>query len=385
MPWKATSVVEERIKFVVAASRGEPISGLCREFGISRPTGYKWIERHRADGLMHLEDRSRRPRTSPQRTPAKIEQAVCELRQRYPDWGAPKLVRIFAQQHPELGGLSERTVHRILKRHGLIAETRSSPALQRFERSEPNELLQMDFKGPQGFNTGSPVGPLSILDDHSRYLLCLEHLGSTRAAGVQRALEQTFTRYGLPRQILVDHGTPWWAGGSPWGLTELRVWILRQGVELIYSGLRHPQTQGKVERMHGALQRAIRQRKGDPEDQAWLDAFRDEYNHVRPHAGIGMQTPASRWRPSPRCYPQELPPFVYPASVELVRLGQRGRLRWNHRDWRISEALSGLEVGVERIGERAVVWFRSTPLRELDLQTGANRPLPLPFPSSLSR
>ncbi len=118
MPWKATSVVEERIKFVVAASRGEPISGLCREFGISRPTGYKWIERHKAGGLTQLEDRSRRPRRSPQRTPAKIEQAVCELRQRYPDWGAPKLVRIFAQQHPELGGLSERTVHRILERHG---------------------------------------------------------------------------------------------------------------------------------------------------------------------------------------------------------------------------------------------------------------------------
>lgn len=377
-------MLEERIKFVVTVMQGgRSMTTVCRQFGISRQTGYKWIERYRSGGLTQLEDRSRRPQRSPNRTRPQIEQAIVELRQRYPDWGAPKLVRIFAQQHPGLGGLSERTVHRILDRHGLITETRASPALERFERAEPNELWQMDFKGPQGFNRGSPVGPLSILDDHSRYLLCLRRLGSTRMEGVRGTLQATFEQAGLPEAILVDHGVPWFSPSSPWGLTELRVWIMRQGIRVIFSGLRHPQTQGKVERMHGALQRAIRKRKADPEDQLWLDVFRDEYNLVRPHAGLQMQTPGSRWRPSTRRFDPDPPEFAYPDSMQVLRLAGEGQLGWRGRRWEISNALRGQRVGLELLGDRALVYFYRTPLRELDLKTGRSLPLRSQLPGSL--
>jgi transposase InsO family protein len=386
MPWKTSSVLEERIKFVVLASRGErPITELCREFGISRQTGHMWKKRYEQGGASQLSDRSRRPHHSPQRTSGEIEQAIVELRERYPDWGAPKLSHVYAQQYPELAPVSERTVHRILKRHGLISETRSSPSVERFERAEPNELWQMDFKGPQGFNKGSPVGPLSILDDHSRYLLCLRHVGSTKAVGVRAALEATFEQVGLPDSMLVDHGVPWFSPSSPWGLTELRIWILRQGIRVVFSGLRHPQTQGKVERMHGALQRAIRKRKADPEDQSWLNAFRDEYNLLRPHAGIQMQTPGSRWRPSPRRYDPNPPEFAYPDSMLVARLAGDGQLGWRGRRWEISNALRRQTVGIELLADRAIVYFCRTPLRELDLKTGRSLPLRSRLPGTLPR
>jgi transposase InsO family protein len=277
-----------------------------------------------------------------------------------------------------------RTVHRILERHGLIQDReRHRPALQRFERSAPNELWQMDFKGPQGFNTGCAVGPLSILDDHSRYLIALQHLGSTRMAGVQQTLGQVFGQAGVPDALLIDHGTPWWNPASPWGLTELSVWIMRQGVQLTFSGIAHPQTQGKVERMHGALQRAVRQRRANPEDQHWLESFRYEYNHVRPHAALAMATPSSRWRPSTRPFRPAPPEWEYPPDLQVVRLHGEGQLFWQRRRWEISKALRRQSVGIAVLADRAIVYFCRTPVRELDLKTGAGWPIPAQFLGSL--
>lgn len=379
MAWRESSVVEERLRYVILASRRERnLTELCREFGISRQTGYVWLKRYQAGGAREVLDRSRRPLHSPQRTSSEIEQKVIELRQQWPDWGAPKLRVLLRQQQPEWAEISVRTVHRILDRHGLIQEAdRHRPAEKRYERSAPNELWQMDFKGPQGFNTGNPVGPLSILDDHSRYLIALQHLGSTRMAGVRSTLERTFTAVGLPEAMLVDHGVPWWNNVSPWGLTELTVWIMRQGVRLLFSGVRHPQTQGKVERMHGALQRAVSRRKANPEDAHWLESFRHEYNSVRPHEALAMATPASRWRPSARPFQPEPREWEYPSGMEVVRLLGQGQFRWHHRRWDVSRALRHQCVGIERIGDRAIVYFCQTPIRELHLATGASFALPL--------
>lgn len=376
MCWRESSVVEERVRFVVAASRQErTIKDLCAEFGISRQTGHVWLKRYRAAGSKALEDRSRRPVRSPNRTTPEKEQAVLQLRQKWPDWGAAKLARVLGDQKPAIE-LPARTVHRILERYEMIAaENRRRPAVKRFERSEPNELWQMDFKGPQGFNQGSPVGPLSIMDDYSRYLLLLRHVGSTRLCGVQESLTETFRRYGMPDAMLMDHGIPWWNAASPWGLTELSVWIMRLGIRLIYSGVCHPQTQGKVERMHGALQRAIHERKANPEDQNWLDTFRDEYNTVRPHEGLHMATPASRWRPSPRAFPEQLTDWPYPADTLCCRLAAQGQLNWRGRRWEISSALRRQLVGIEQIEQRAIVYFCRTPIRELNLNTGAAMPI----------
>jgi transposase InsO family protein len=386
MTWGESNVTEQRLRFVVTASRKEQtMADLCREFQISRQTGYTWLKRYQSGGAGQVVDRSRRPHRSPRRTHTELEQAVVALRARYPDWGAAKLGVLLRQQWPQ-AQVCERTLHRILLRHDLVHDRdRHQPAPQRFERSLPNELWQMDFKGPQGFNRGSPVGPLSIVDDHSRYIIGLKHLGSTRAAGVREELERTFQAVGLPEAMLVDHGTPWWNQSSPWGLTELTIWILRQGVRLLYSGYRHPQTQGKVERMHGSLQRAIRRRQADPTDQQWLDAFRDEYNHLRPHQAIGMQTPALRWHASPRCYQPSPPEWSYASGMTVLRLGGQGQLDWRGRRWEISNALRHQPVGIQLLGSRALVYFCQAPVRELDLETGRALPIPIDVLGSLQR
>ena len=373
MPWRESSVVEQRLQFVVAASRREQgFSSLCRQFGISRQTGYTWLKRYAAGGSSQVVDRSRRPLHSPARTAAEVEQEVIQLRQRWPDWGAPKLYTLLQRQHGGSSPVAVRTVHRILERHDLIRERdRNIPALKRFERNQPNELWQMDFKGLHGparnqSSKTSPVGPLSILDDHSRYVLALEQLGSTAMCGVQATLETTFQQCGVPDAMLMDHGTPWWNAASPWGLTEVAVWIMRQGVRLMFSGVRHPQTQGKVERMHGALQQAARKRRADLVEQTWLDLFRHEYNHIRPHASLGMATPASRWRPSARLFQSAPPDWDYPASMQVMRLAGEGQLGWCGRRWEISRALRRQRIGLELLGSRAIVYFCRTPVRELD-------------------
>ena len=173
----------------------------------------------------------------------------------------------------------------------------------------------------------------------------------------------------------MDHGTPWWNAASPWGFTELSIWIMRLGIRLTYSGICHPQTQGKVERMHGALQRAIRKRKADPEDQQWLDVFRYEYNHLRPHEALRMATPASLWKPSMRAFTTRLTDWEYPASAHCRLLGCDGQLNWHGRRWEISNALRGQLVGIEQIEDRAIVYFCRTPIRELNLKTGTATPV----------
>ena len=367
-------MIEERLRFVVLASRQEhTMNDLCAEFGISRQTGYVWLKRYQEGGSGEMVDRSRRPLHSPQRTAQEVEQAVVQLRRKWPDWGAAKLAKVLGQQTPAIV-LEPRTVHRILDRYALIeARDRRQPALKRFERSKPNELWQMDFKGPQG--SSSPVGPLSVLDDHSRYLLLLRHLGSTRLEGVRSALTDLFEQVGMPDSMLMDHGTPWWNAASPWGLTELSIWMMRLGIRLTYSGICHPQTQGKVERMHAALQRAIRKRKADPENQQWLDSFRHEYNHVRPHEALQMATPVSIWQRSSRPFPTPVRDWEYPASVPCRRLGGEGQLTWRRRRWEISNALRRQLVAIEQIADRVIVYFCRTPIRELDLQTGTATPI----------
>jgi transposase InsO family protein len=200
-------------------------------------------------------------------------------------------------------GLPASTIHRILLRHDLVGEEdRHHPALRRFERATPNELWQMDFKGPKSWQ--QPIGPLSVVDDHSRYVIVLEALGSTQAGPVRERLEQAFVECGLPQAMLMDHGVPWWSWAGPAAAsTGLALWLMKQGIKLHWSGIGHPQTQGKVERFHGALQRALDKRglNGQPPQQ-WLDGYRWEHNHLRPHEALGMNTPASRWHPSARSF-----------------------------------------------------------------------------------
>jgi transposase InsO family protein len=365
MAWNSVEIYEQRVRFVVAANRREKsLRGLCEEFGISRPTGYLWLQRYREQGLAGMEERSRRPHVSPERTPAEEEQRVIAVRRRFPDWGARKLRVLLAAEGL---GLPASTIHRILLRHGLVREAdRHQHATQRFARATPNELWQMDFKSPIGWDTH--VGPLSVLDDCSRYLTTLGATGSTRTELVREQLEETFQRCGVPQAMLMDHGTPWWNTRSPGGITWLGVWLMRQGIRLHWSGFRHPQTQGKVERFHGSLERAVKLRGLAEDRQAWLDAYRREYNEVRPHEALGMRTPASVWRKSDRRYEANPPRWEYAAEAEVRRIGSYGHLYVDGIRWDLSRALAGQWVELVRVESRILVYYCRTVICELDTE-----------------
>jgi len=374
MAWRSVDVQEQRIRFVVAASRAEAsVSSLCAEFGISRATGHLWLKRYRTGGAAAVAEQSRRPLGSPRRTAVEIEERVMALRRERPDWGARKLAVLLGREGLELPAA---TVHRILSRRGLVrVEDRHPQALGRFEREEPNQLWQMDFKSPKGWDR--PVGPLSVIDDRSRYAIALFQTGTTRAEAVREQLVGAFTRCGVPEAMLMDHGTPWWNAASAGGWTQLTVWLMKQGMRLYLSGIRHPQTQGKVERFHGALEKARRLR-GLPEPalrQRWLDDFRQEYNCVRPHEALRMQTPASLWQPSPQPYDPDPPPWQYPEGAEVHRLEKTGQLTLNGRRWQVAGALASEQVRLIRIDQRILVIYRNTLVRELDLVLQGSTPV----------
>jgi transposase InsO family protein len=364
MPWKTMDVREQRVSFVVTASRGEKsLTALCREFGISRPTGYLWLSRYRQEGLVGIGERSRRPGRSPDRTAAEVEEAVVALRQRYPDWGARKLKVLLRQRGIEL---ARSTIHRILLRHGLVHEP-EHPGLapQRFERKAPNELWQMDFKGP--LCPADRVGPLSVLDDHSRYLLVLQTVANTSAELVREHLQGAFGECGMPDGMLMDHGTPWWSAQSPRGFTKLSLWLMKQGIALHWGRIRHPQTQGKVERFHGELQRALQYRPPRADLQSWLDEFRWEHNHVRPHEALGMQTPVSHWRRSERIYDPNPRAWEYPAGSWVLKVDSDGKIKLKAEHWLISRALSGERIQLVTMEHRVLVYYCRSLVRELNL------------------
>jgi transposase InsO family protein len=261
-------VSEERLEFVIRAGSGkEDLKELCREFEISRPTGYKWLERYReCDRLEELSEKSRRPLRSPTKTTAEKEAAVVALRQRYPDWGAKKLRVLLQREGVEIPRI---TIHRILLRNQLVRERdRRRRAVKRYERELANQLWQMDFKGMPEARKGCV--PLSIIDDHwfaasqhSRYLVGLFSLGGTKAEEVKDSLETVFEASGMPEAMLMDHGTPWWTMKSESGWTWLTVWLMKQGVRIYMSGYRHPQTQGKVERCLDQRRRRMGLLSGD--------------------------------------------------------------------------------------------------------------------------
>jgi transposase InsO family protein len=370
MAWGTRDVRDQRVEFVIRHSRGESISSLCREFEITRPTGYVWIERFKQQGLAGMTELSRRPAVCPHRTGATIERRVVELRRQRPDWGARKLAVLLEREGVTLPIV---TVHRILLRHGLVLASDShAPATQRFQRERPNELWQMDFKGQKGSAREASIGPLSVLDDHSRYLVALQQTASTRYEPVRERLEEVFRTCGVPEAMLMDHGVPWFNAQAPSGWTRLQVWLMRQGIRCCFSGVRHPQTQGKVERFHGALQRARRRPDGQRWlSQDWLDNFRQEYNHLRPHQALDMRTPASLWQPSSRAYRPNPTEWDYGPGAELRKVNAQGDIWINDRPWVLSRALASETVQLHRIDERILIYFCHTLVRQIDL--GAQR------------
>jgi len=393
MPWMTKKLIEQRYELVrLAREPGANVAALCRRFGVSRKCAYKWLGRFERGGQAALTDRSRRPTHSPQRLPLVQEKAVVELRQRHPSWGARKLLARLAQTgQKELPAVS--TAHQVLVRARLIEPQKASAhrPWQRFERAEPNELWQMDFKGHFALGNTQRCHPLTVLDDHSRYALGLKACAGETDREVRAHLEHIFGRYGLPRQILCDHGPPWGNGAAPQRWTALGVWLLRLGIGLSHGRPRHPQTQGKDERFHRTLQAEVLARR-DLHDlrlaQEAFDHWRSIYNTERPHQALAMATPVSRYQVSPRHWPAQLPPIQYGPEVIVRTVRSYGVLTWHHQSYGLGRAFAGLPVGLQATATDGLytVQFCHQLLGAIDLRLPA-RPkhqlqplLPLPHP-----
>jgi transposase InsO family protein len=377
MPWLEINVREQRMQFVIEAIAPDAtLSAVCRKYGISRKTGYRWVARYRATGsLIGLVERSRRPVSSPQRTSAAGTARIVALRRQY-GWAGRKLRVLLAAEGVVC---STATIDRIIRREGLVDPAESHrPARKRFERAAPNELWQMDFKGQYPLGAGQWCFPLSILDDHSRYAVGLFAMATNAGPPVDAALRRCFQRYGLPAAMLVDHGSPWWNASNGHGLTTLSVGLIAQGIDLLYSGVRHPQTQGKVERFHRTLGQRLR-RWGVPHDLAGfgpaLERFRTEYNEVRPHEATQLTPPATRYTPSARPYVAAPPPWDYPTGLEIRRVDQAGCINDGGRRYFVCQALATHRVGCQRFDQRLLVRYRHLYIREIEVQSGRSVPI----------
>ena len=383
MPWTTTSVMEERIKFVIRASQDSVnMSTLCHEFNISRPTGYLWLDRYRKAGsLSGVFERSRRPHHSPHRTLRHHEERIVALRQQY-GWGARKIRVLLLREGLDL---KVATINRILKRKDLIHPKDSHRlAVKRFEREHPNQLWQMDFKGDYPSDNGRCY-PLSVLDDHSRYVVGLYALSGQDTKTVRDCLVNAFETCGVPDAMLMDHGIPWWSTSNNHGLTRLAVSLIEQGIKLYFSGIRHPQTQGKVERFHRTLSESIRHKGRSntlPDWEQTLKSFLYEYNHIRPHEALQMATPSEYYQPSQKVYNPNPKGWEYPEGSVVERLNTRGWIGKSRLRYFVSEALAEKEVRIEQLENKLIVSYRNMYIREIETETGKTKSLLAPVSST---
>lgn len=351
MAWKECDHVSQRREFVFLASvEGANMSLLCERFGIARKTGYKWLARFRSEGEAALVDRSRRPHTFRQPTPAAIEQRVLAVRDVHPVWGGRKIQTLLRREGMKRPP-APSTITAILQRHGRIdpAESAKRQPMVRFERAEPNELWQIDFKGEFKMTNGHYCYPLTLLDDHSRFVVGLTACVGQRRTEVQGHLTTIFRRYGLPKAIVSDNGPPWATPHSVGRHTRLTAWLMQLDVQVIHARPYHPQTRGKQERFHRTLKAELlqgRQFDNLPHTQHYFDPWRDMYNHERPHEALDMAVPASRYRVSPRGFPEVLRPFEYAARFEVRKTNPVGQFSFRGCVWKTSEAFSKQQIGL---------------------------------------
>ena len=357
MPWREATPVSERVEFVTFFGQEQlTMSALCRRYGVSRKTGYKWQRRARDSGLAGLADHSRRPQHSPLRTPREVEELICHLRLEHPAWGGRKLhhlLRNDGYRHPP----APSTITDILRRNGLLQDGRRAQRdWQRFEEARPNALWQMDFKGHFPLSSGR-CHPLTVLDDHSRFNVCLVACPNEQAQTVQEQLTTVLQRYGLPDRMLMDNGSPW-GSDAVHQHTWLTAWLIRLGITVAHGQPYHPQTQGKEERFHRTLGLEVLRRRASWQSledvQDAFDAWRTVYNLRRPHEALGHATPASRYQPSARPFPAPLPPIEYAPDDEVRRVQDHGRISFRGREFRVSRGFIGQPVGLRAVG--AGVW-----------------------------
>lgn len=348
MPWKESSRVTERAELVRWAQLPERnMRRLAQRFGVSEKTAYKWVGRARTE--VSLEDQSRRPHTSPHQTSVVIEAQVLAVRDAHPVWG-PRKIRAVLRADGMMAPPALSTIAAVLRRHGRLSEDRRSVRdWQRFEAPAPNALWQMDFKGHIAAGRAR-CHPLTVLDDHSRFNVCLQACADERSTTVQAQLTATFERYGLPAAILTDNGSPWGGANADRPHTQLTAWLIRLGVNVLHGQPHHPQTQGKEERFHRTLKAEVLARRpvwqSLDELQRAFDDWRAVYNFRRPHEALDDQPPATRYAPSDRVFPRTLPPIEYGPQDTVRMVHDRGRVKFRGRIVRVSHAFIGQPVAL---------------------------------------
>jgi transposase InsO family protein len=359
MPLRERSIMDQREELVrLALMPGANKSELFRRLGISRSKGYKWLERYASEGSAGLADRSRRPHRSPMRTVEAVETEVLRIRaQSNNAWGGRKIARVLEREGGAAVIPSPSTITEILRRHGRLdqgAHEHPGP-YQRFERSEPNELWQMDFKGD--FTTGrGRCHPLTVIDDHSRYALGVEACGTQQDRPTRERLVAVFRRYGLPVAMLMDNGAPWGDSGGG-AFTSFSVWLMRLGIRVTHGRPYHPQTQGKDERFHRTIKAEVlagRHFADLAACQRAFDCWRHVYNYRRPHQAIGMATPSERYRQSHRSFPETLPPIEHGLGDIVRKADQEGDIRFQTRRIRLGKAFRGEPIALRPTAEDGV-------------------------------
>ena len=358
MPWRETSPMDQRTRFIADHLREtHTITELCDQYGVSRKTGYKWIDRYLRLGPAGLDDHSRRPHRAPNQTADEIVAAILEARQRHPAWGGKKLRALLQRRHPRWTLPGRSTVCDILRRHGLVPTRRQRrrlghPGKPTTIMGAPNAVWCADYKGQFKTGDGRYCYPLTVTDGFSRYLLGCQGLGSTAAAEAQPVFTRLFNEYGLPLRIRTDNGVPF-ATTTLARLSKLSAWWVRLGIlpEFIEPG--RPDQNGRHERMHRTLKAATTRPAAGSlgAQQRRFNAFREEFNHVRPHEALAQQTPATCYHPSPRPMPDRLAPLEYPDRFEVRYVSANGGIRWNHRWVNVSTVCVGEYVGLEEIDD----------------------------------
>jgi transposase InsO family protein len=377
--------MDERMRFVVEVERGEhAVSDLCRIYGISRETGYVWLRRYREGGMVALRDLGRAPLRHPNQTAERIEQAVLELRRGHMKWGPRKLKRVLERQRPRQLWPAASTIGEMIAREGLVIprkkRRRVPPYTEPFATADaPNRVWCADFKGWFRTGDGTRIDPLTISDAHSRYLLRCQAVEKTDTERVQAVFEAAFREYGMPEAIRSDNGPPF-ASRALCGLSRLSVWWMKLGIrpERIEAG--HPEQNGRHERMHRTLKQetAMPPERNRRAQQRAFDRFREEYNQVRPHESLQMQTPEQIYAPSPREFPARVPKIEYPSAMQVRKVRPKGEIAFlGHQHLFLTEVLIGEHVGLLQLEDRYwKVYFMQLPIACFDSHNFRMLPLP---------
>ena len=376
MPWKVSGVVNERLNIVLRVQQGERVSDLCREYGISRKTAYKFIERHERLGAIGLYDERTRPERTPHRLSPAVEELIVDARKAHPTWGPAKLKAWLSDRHPGMRLPATSTFGRVLLRRELILVTRARRERHAYVATpltmahEANAVWCCDFKGQFRMGNKKYCYPLTVTDLYSRYLLGCEGMDRICGTAVRTAFSALFTEYGMPAAILSDNGTPF-SSRAIHGLSRLSVWWLRLGIQHQRITPGHPEQNGAHERMHLTLKKETTRPAGANllQQQERFDRFRKVFNEERPHEALGQRPPATAYASSTRPFPKHLPEPEYPLHDVTIRVRSDGGIYFNGKKTKLTNALAGELVGLREVGEhRYAVSFMNLDLGTFHLQ-----------------